>query len=157
MDRLGNENGQSSGSDSDIDSSESMSNRGSGWHVLCGNYCRIFLKICFTELVIRAFVPARTEHNQDDYGSWNYDSQSVIDSQSIIGSDLSDDTIMLPGGVLAMIQIGMNGGTRQSGSSMRCTISLPSLDKLDKVMPRSIMTTMMTVAMTIWTTRRSPV
>jgi hypothetical protein len=40
---------------------------------------------------------------------------------------------------------------------MRCTISLPSLDKLDKVMPRSIMTTMMTVAMTIWTTRRSPV
>ena len=54
------------------------------------------------------------------------------------------------GGVLAMIQIGMSGGSSPSGRWMRCTISLPSLDK---VMLRSIMTMMMTVV----TMARSPV
>lgn len=48
---------------------------------------------------------ARTEHNHDDYGSWNRDAQSPLrercESSSESGgpvSDCSDDTLMLPGG-----------------------------------------------------------
>ena len=149
-DRLGNE------PSSDMDSSsvsDLWSNRGSRWHVFYGI---IISDNCFTAdwpgpstttMTMALGIVTPRAH-----------SESVV--SLLVSLAVPSVTVLMipscyPGGVLAMIQIGMSGGTRPSGRCMTCTISLPSLGK---VMLRSIMPTMMTLAtMTIWTSCRSPI
>ena len=148
MDRFGNE--PSSNMDS---SSDSLSNHGSRWHVFYGI---IISDTCFTA----DWPGPSTTTMTMDLGivTPRARSESVV-SLLVSLAVPSVTVLMIPscylGGVLVMIRTDLIGGTRRFGRCMRCTISLTSLGK---VMLRSIMPTMMTLAtMTDWTSCRSPI
>lgn len=147
MDRFGNE--PSSNMDS---SSDSLSNHGSRWHVFYGI---IISDTCFTA----DWPGPSTTTMTMDLGivTPRARSESVV-SLLVSLAVPSVTVLMIPscylGGVLVMIRTDLIGGTRRFGRCMRCTISLPSLGK---VMLRSIMPTMRTLAtMTDWRCR-SPI